>query len=151
MPTNAGPCWMYCLRRQERMGVELVRLGWHRGPAPWINHHGHVEGTSPPWYYWLAVPAGARSRSPNWLCPSPSLSQKAGRKQGFVSTTKNIYSQLCSGARSIYRSFSFTHEFKHYFFCLMAAGTGFPGKVGPGLSSHLVTTNLLAVVEILGR
>lgn len=67
-----------------------------------------------------------------------SVPQPEGRKKG-LSTTKNIYSQLYSGARSIYRSFSFTHEFKHHF-CLKAEGTGFPGKVRPVLPSHLVKT-----------
>lgn len=42
-------CWALTNILAHEMGedgVELVRLSWHHRPAPWINHHGHGEGTS---------------------------------------------------------------------------------------------------------
>lgn len=73
MPTRAGPCRLNRLMRWERTGVELVGLSWYHRPVPWMNHHGHGEGTSlarqaraipmAGWYYCPAVPAGAEEQT----------------------------------------------------------------------------------------
>lgn len=73
MPTYARPCRMHWLMRWERTGVKWAGLSWHHSSAPWMNHHGHGEGTSlarraraipmAGCWYCLAVPAGAEKQT----------------------------------------------------------------------------------------
>lgn len=82
------------------------------------------------------------------MSPIFPLPEKGKEPELWVYYKENLESP-CLG-RSIYRSFSSTHELKCRFFCHMAAGTCFLGKVRAGLSFRLVKTILLAVAEVLG-